>query len=78
MLNFLSQNSSTEIRLTDIRFYIGASIGVICASLVINRRLYHIANVSAVSITRADKRRNMITDLLIGLGIPLLSIAVCK
>ncbi|EJF59110.1 STE3-domain-containing protein [Dichomitus squalens] len=59
-----------------IRFYIGASIGVVCASLVINRRLYHIANVSAVSITRADKRRNMITDLLIGLGIPLLSIAV--
>nr|VWO99360.1 ABC1 transporter [Ganoderma boninense] len=59
-----------------IRFYIGASIGVVCASLVINRRLYHIANVSAVSITRADKRRNIITDLLIGLGIPLLAIAV--
>ena len=61
----------------DIRFYIGSSIGVVCASLVINRRLYHIANVSAVSITRADKRRNIITDLLIGLGIPLLAIAVC-
>ncbi|PIL26107.1 hypothetical protein GSI_11861 [Ganoderma sinense ZZ0214-1] len=59
-----------------IRFYIGSSIGVVCASLVINRRLYHIANVSAVSITRADKRRNIITDLLIGLGIPLLAIAV--
>ncbi|KAI1790869.1 STE3-domain-containing protein [Ganoderma leucocontextum] len=59
-----------------IRFYIGSSIGVVCASLVINRRLYHIANVSAVSISRADKRRNMITDLLIGLGIPLLAIAV--
>ncbi|TBU43027.1 putative fungal pheromoneG-protein-coupled receptor, partial [Dichomitus squalens] len=59
-----------------IRFYIGASIGVCTASLVINRRLYHIANVSSVSITRADKRRNIITDFLIGLGIPVLAIAV--
>ncbi|KAH9916395.1 STE3-domain-containing protein [Epithele typhae] len=54
-------------------FTIGSSIGVVCASLVINRRLYHIANISAVSITRADKRRNMITDLAIGVGIPIIS-----
>ncbi|KAH9943341.1 STE3-domain-containing protein [Epithele typhae] len=57
-------------------FVIGSSIGVCCASLVINRRLYHIASVSAVSITRADKRRNMITDLAIGLGIPVVSICL--
>ncbi|OSD03764.1 pheromone receptor [Trametes coccinea BRFM310] len=57
-------------------FTIGSSIGVCCASLVINRRLYHIANISTVSISRADKRRNIITDLAIGLGIPILAIAL--
>ncbi|KAI0694927.1 STE3-domain-containing protein [Cerioporus squamosus] len=58
------------------RFNIASSLGVCCASLVINRRLYHIANVSAVSISRADKRRNLLTDLLIGLGIPVVGIAL--
>ncbi|KAI9057590.1 fungal pheromone receptor [Trametes sanguinea] len=58
------------------RFTIGSSIGICCASLVINRRLYHIANISTVSISRADKRRNIITDLAIGLGIPVVAIAV--
>lgn len=29
-------------------------------------------------MTQADKRRNIITDLLIGMGIPVLSIALCK
>ncbi|EIW56751.1 STE3-domain-containing protein [Trametes versicolor FP-101664 SS1] len=57
-------------------FSIGTSIAVCCASLVINRRLYHIANITAVSMTQADKRRNIITDLLIGMGIPVLSIAL--
>ena len=59
------------------RFAIGSGLGVCCASLVINRRLYHIANVSAVSISRADKRRNILTDLAIGLGIPVIGIGLC-
>ncbi|RPD60895.1 STE3-domain-containing protein [Lentinus tigrinus ALCF2SS1-6] len=58
------------------RFNIASSLGVCCASLVINRRLYHIANVSAVSITRADKRRNLLTDLAIGLGIPIIEVGL--
>ncbi|KAI0350971.1 STE3-domain-containing protein [Trametes cingulata] len=58
------------------RFNIGSSIAVCCASLVINRRLYHIANISAVSMTQADKRRNIITDLAIGMGIPIVAIAL--
>lgn len=59
------------------RFTIGSGLGVCCASLVINRRLYHIANVSAVSISRADKRRNLLSDLAIGLGIPFIGIGLC-
>ncbi|CDO68081.1 hypothetical protein BN946_scf184788.g12 [Trametes cinnabarina] len=57
-------------------FTIGSSIGVCCASLVINRRLYHIANISTVSISRSDKRRNMVTDLAIGVGIPIVSMCL--
>ncbi|TFK87793.1 putative fungal pheromoneG-protein-coupled receptor [Polyporus arcularius HHB13444] len=58
------------------RFNIASGLGVCCASLVINRRLYHIANVSAVSMSRADKRRNLLTDLLIGLGVPVVGVAL--
>ncbi|KAI0641059.1 STE3-domain-containing protein [Trametes meyenii] len=57
-------------------FTIGSSIGVCCASLVINRRLYHIANISAVSMTKSDRRRNIISDLAIGLGIPCVSMGL--
>jgi pheromone a factor receptor len=43
--------------------------------VAINRRLYKIATATAaVMPTRAEKRRAVITDLLIGLGIPILQI----
>jgi pheromone a factor receptor len=63
------------------------------ASLCINRRLYHIASISSVTQTRSDvsplwppkvlflsmaqKRRGIIIDLLIGVGIPILGMIVC-
>jgi pheromone a factor receptor len=41
--------------------------------LAINRRLYKIATATAaVKPTRAEKRRAVIIDLFIGLGIPIL------
>lgn len=54
-----------------------SAFGIVSASLVINRRLYKIATTSTVSITRADRRRNFIIDLAIGLGIPVLMVAFC-
>ena len=42
------------------------------ASLCINRRLYHIASIRVVSATKADRRRAIMVDLAIGLGIPVL------
>ncbi|KAI0703963.1 GPCR fungal pheromone mating factor [Earliella scabrosa] len=45
-----------------IRFYIAASLGVVCSSLVINRRLYYIMSI--------------LTDLAIGLGIPIVGVAL--
>ncbi|KAG2131852.1 STE3-like pheromone receptor [Suillus cothurnatus] len=54
------------------KFMIGASVAIPACSLCINRRLYHIASLSSVAKTRAQKRRNTMTDLAIGVGIPVL------
>ncbi|KAL6308804.1 pheromone A receptor-domain-containing protein [Sparassis latifolia] len=58
------------------RWKLASSIGVCCASLCINRRLYKISKISTVSLTRADKRRIIIIDLAIGLGIPIVAVAL--
>ncbi|KAI0327884.1 STE3-domain-containing protein [Cubamyces sp. BRFM 1775] len=51
-------------------FELGCSVAVCSTPLVINRRLYHIVHSSTVCNTRAKKRRNMITDTALGMGIP--------
>ena len=51
---------------------IGLAVAIPSASLCINRRLYHIVSVDSVTKTRAEKRRDVLVDLAIGLGIPLL------
>lgn len=42
------------------------------ASLCINRRLYKIATIKTVTVTTSEKRRAVMIDLLIGIGIPIL------
>ncbi|EGN92607.1 hypothetical protein SERLA73DRAFT_79423 [Serpula lacrymans var. lacrymans S7.3] len=54
------------------KFLLGAGVGIPASSLCIIRRLYNIATVQSVSITRQDKRRALITDLCIAIGIPVL------
>ena len=54
------------------RFIIGLSVAIPAASLCINRRLYIIASVRTVTVSKAEKRRAIMVDLAIGLGIPLL------
>ncbi|KAI9462940.1 pheromone A receptor-domain-containing protein [Russula earlei] len=57
------------------RIQVAMNVAIPAASLCINHRLYKmVANVKPVGPTRAEKRRAIITDLLIGLGIPLLQI----
>ncbi|KIM66578.1 hypothetical protein SCLCIDRAFT_1211347 [Scleroderma citrinum Foug A] len=58
------------------KFLIGASVGIPASSLCISRRLYSISRVSTVSITRADKRRTVIVDLCISVGLPVLIMAL--
>ncbi|EIW84608.1 STE3-like pheromone receptor [Coniophora puteana RWD-64-598 SS2] len=58
------------------RFMIGSAVAIPAASLCINRRLYHIASVSTVMKTRAQRRRDIMVDLSIGLGIPILEMVL--
>jgi len=55
------------------RIQLGLNVAISACSLCINRRLYKIATTKGV-ITDAEKRRGVIVDLLIGLGIPILQI----
>jgi len=54
------------------QFMIGSAVAIPAASLCINRRLYLIASVQSVTKTRAQKRRDIIIDLAIGIGLPIL------
>lgn len=45
------------LALSATRIYIGASVGIPAASLCINRRLYKIARMHAVAVTRSEVRR---------------------
>ena len=59
---------------TVIQFQVALNVAISACSLCINRRLYKIASVKSVMITREEKRRAVIQDLLIGVGIPILQI----
>jgi pheromone a factor receptor len=52
------------------RLIVGIAVAIPAASLCINRRLYKIASCSSVSVSKAEKRRAVLVDLAIGLGIP--------
>ncbi len=60
------------------KFNIGAGFAIPAASLCINRRLYHIASVKTVTISKAEKRRAVYIDLAIGLGLPVLGMTLRK
>ncbi|KAG1750490.1 pheromone A receptor-domain-containing protein [Suillus paluster] len=59
-----------------IRIMLGASVGIPAASLCINRRLYNIARVHAVTVTKAEKRRAILIDTLICVLFPMIFIAL--
>ncbi|CAE6435196.1 unnamed protein product [Rhizoctonia solani] len=58
------------------KIIIGQSVGLTGASLCINRKLYNIATIQSVSITRESKRRNMIIDICIGVLLPIVVMAL--
>jgi len=54
------------------RIIIGSNVAIPAASMCINRRLYHISCVRSVTVTKAEKRRAVMVDMAIGLGIPII------
>ena len=54
------------------KFIIGLAVAIPSTSLCINRRLYHIVSIDSVTKTSAEKKRDVLVDLAIGLGIPVL------
>jgi len=57
------------------KFQVGFPIGIAAASLAINRRLYKITSVAAVRQSDSDRRKDMIVDLLLVLGLPIVVMA---
>ncbi|KAF9477444.1 pheromone B alpha 1 receptor [Pholiota conissans] len=58
------------------RFIVGASWGIPASSLCINRRLYNISAMQSVTVTKAEKRRAVMIDLAVGLGMPIFGMTI--
>ncbi|KAG6815414.1 hypothetical protein H0H87_002092 [Tephrocybe sp. NHM501043] len=59
-----------------VRIFLAGVVAIPACTLCINRRLYQIASVRSVTVTKAEKRRAVMVDLAIGVGIPLLFITL--
>jgi hypothetical protein len=59
------------------RFSIGVTIAIPATILCINRRLYLLASQTSLIPSKADKIREFIIDLVIGIGLPIIAMALC-
>jgi len=59
-----------------IKFEIGVSIAIPATILCINRRLYLLASPTTIIPSKADKNRELIIDLVIGIGLPIIVMAL--
>jgi len=58
-------------------FNLGISVAVSAAVLCINRRLYLLASLTSIIPSKADKNREVIIDLVIGIGLPIILMVLC-
>jgi hypothetical protein len=70
--SYSGPRATLRIGITATRIIICAQIAIPAAVLCITRRLYHISSLRVMSRSTAEKRRDVIIDLVIGLGIPVL------
>ncbi|KAH9958653.1 GPCR fungal pheromone mating factor [Russula compacta] len=61
-----------------VRIQCALNVAIPASSLCIARRLYCVAAMKPMMSTRAEKRRELTIDLLIGLGIPILEMIIGK
>jgi pheromone a factor receptor len=69
---FIDEYSFTDSTAT--RFQIALNSALPACSLCIQRRLYKCTTVTTGGATREEKRRDIVIDLLIGIGIPILQV----
>jgi pheromone a factor receptor len=62
-----------------IKISTGSSVAVPATLLCINRRLYLLASSAQTSVipSKADKDHELIIDLVIGIGLPMVVMALC-
>ena len=64
--------SLTDHHNTATHIQIALNAAIPASSLCINRQLYKVSRMKTAGMTDVEKRRNLIYDLLIGIGIPIL------
>ena len=60
-----------------VRLNVGIAIAVPAAILCINRRLYMLASPISIIPSKAEKNRELIIDLVIGIGLPVIVMVLC-
>ena len=71
----LTHVHSLYVTPTATRIQVALNAAIPASSLCINRQLYRVAMIKTARITDVEKRRNLIYDLLISVGIPVLQMA---
>ena len=59
------------------KFNVGISVAIPATVLSINRRLYTLASPTSIIPSQADKNRELIIDLVIGIGLPIIMMVLC-
>ena len=59
------------------KFIVGITIAIPATVLSINRRLYMLASPTSIIPSKADKNRELIIDLVIGIGLPIIVMLLC-
>ena len=72
------ERSLTLHHRTATRIQVAMNVAIPACSLCINRRLYKIATAKVAMTTNSERRRAVIQDLLIGVGLPILQIITRK
>jgi hypothetical protein len=68
------ERSLTLRHRTVTRIQVAQNVAIPACSLCINRQLYKAATAKVIMPTDAEKRRAVIQDLMIGVGLPILQI----
>ena len=73
----MTTNSPEAYYILATRFSLGASVAIPATFLSINRRLYLLASPASILPSQADMRREIVFNLVIGIGLPIIVMILC-